>query len=357
VMLIIEIACHSFNYEVLMLGTMKLQDTGGTYIDHMFGAYFGLAVAYMLGPPGVEPEFGYTNDLFSMIGTLFLWIYWPSFVIGAAPADSDQQQYGMVNTILALASSTVCAFFLSSLLDEHKRFRPVDIQNATLAGGVAIGCTANLTMSGFGAIMIGCAAGLVSTFGFNKIMPWLEGMGVHDSCGVHNLHGMPSLIGALASVILAGFKGTGLHHDSAIYGIHRVNSMWWRQWIGAMLCVAFAITSGLITGAILNCLYPKEPRESRPFHDMHYWTVADDYGRSLYSELTNILGDKEGDVKDAMEQAMPEFSSHAGRRKHVATAAIMGVLPDAIENSRHGGGRPIPAVDRSAAASKLEEDA
>lgn len=58
VMAIIELVCHSFNYKVLMIGVMKLQDMGGTYIDHMFGAYFGLAVSYMLGKPKAEPEFG-----------------------------------------------------------------------------------------------------------------------------------------------------------------------------------------------------------------------------------------------------------------------------------------------------------
>jgi len=234
VMLIIEIACHSFNYVVLMLGTMKLVDMGGTYVDHMFGAYFGLSVAYVLGKPKSEPEFGYNNDLFAMIGTLFLWVYWPSFVIGAAPADSNQQQYGMVNTILALSSSTVCAFCLSSIMDEHGRFRPVDIQNATLAGGVAIGATANLTLSGFSAIMIGATSGLVSCYGFNRIMPFLEEtLGLHDTCGVHNLHGMPSIIGAIASVMIAAYKGMGITKDDAIYGSN-VKSQWCvRQWLSS----------------------------------------------------------------------------------------------------------------------------
>jgi ammonium transporter Rh len=292
-----------------------------------------------------------------MVGTLFLWIYWPSFVIGGDFADSNQQQYGMVNTILALASSTVCAFFLSSLLDANGRFRPVDVQNATLAGGVAIGCTANLTMSGFGAIMIGCAAGLVSCFGFNYAMPWLENnLGIHDTCGVHNLHGMPSVIGGLASVILAGYKGTDLAHDKAIYTNTLVNDQWWRQWIAIFLCMAFAIVSGLITGLIMKACYPEG--SSKPFHDDQYWTVADDYGRSLYSELTNILGDAESEVKDAMSNAMPEFSSHAGRRKVTDKPMIMGALPTAIENSQHGkrGYVPVNTASKSAAKSALDEE-
>lgn len=353
VMAMIELACHSFNYEVLMVGTMHIVDIGGTYIDHMFGAYFGLAVAYMLGKPKSEPEFGYSSDLFSIFGTLFLWIYWPSFVIGAATPDSDEQQYGMVNTILALASSTVCAFWLSSVLDSNGRFRPIDVQNATLAGGVAIGCTANLTMDGFGAVCIGGTAGLVSCLGFNFIMPFLENtLGIHDTCGVHNLHGLPSIIGAAASIILAAFKGTGHAHDTAIYGRNNVNDQWWYQSVGALLCIAFAITSGLITGAILNCMYNGNVRQAKFFHDDQYWCVADDYGRSLYSELTNILDDSDVEVKQAMQDAMPEWSAHSGRRRVQEKPMMMGVLPQAIENSQHGKSKLVPVTKEASAAAR-----
>ena len=54
---------------------------------HLFGAYYGLSASYMLSrkqgrPHGsAHPKNGsiYLNDVFSMAGTLFLWIYWPSF--------------------------------------------------------------------------------------------------------------------------------------------------------------------------------------------------------------------------------------------------------------------------------------
>ena len=51
---------------------------------------------------------------------------------GAACADSDQQQRAIVNTILALSSGTITAFFSSSFFNTKGQFRPVDIQNATL---------------------------------------------------------------------------------------------------------------------------------------------------------------------------------------------------------------------------------
>lgn len=32
----------------------------------------------------------------------------------------------------------------------------------------------------------------------------MSNMGIHDTCGVHNLHGLPGLFGGLLSVLLAG---------------------------------------------------------------------------------------------------------------------------------------------------------
>lgn len=67
----IELALHSVNYKVLM-GYLNVADMGGTYVDHMFGAYFGLTVAWVLGKPKGEPAMGSTPDIFSLIGTVSL---------------------------------------------------------------------------------------------------------------------------------------------------------------------------------------------------------------------------------------------------------------------------------------------
>lgn len=272
VMTIIELQFHSLNFKVLMTGLLNVCDMGGTYIDHMFGAYFGLAVAYMLGKPRTEPVLSNNADLFSLLGTLFLWVYWPSFVAGAANIDEMQQQRAIVNTILALSSSTVAAFWLSSVFSRDGRFRPVDLQNATLAGGVAIGATANLSITAFGALTIGIAAGLVSAFAYNVIQPKLEHYGVHDTCGIHNLHAIPSVIGALASVFVA-FRTVGVNQppDQEIYGpTHR--QQWWHQLVGIVVCISFAIASGCFTGKLLRSLSPNETNE---FHDNCYFVKVE----------------------------------------------------------------------------------
>jgi ammonium transporter Rh len=221
----------------------------------MFGAYFGLAVSYQFPSPPKEPDQGTVPDLLSLLGTLCLWIYWPSFVAGAAVADSQQQERAFVNTILALSSSTVLAFISSSYLNSrnNNHFRPADIQNATLAGGVAIGCTANLTMNSLCAVLIGSTAGIVSTIGYNFIQPYLEHHHhIHDTCGVHNLHAMPSLVGALASVVLAAYNSSnGMSHDADIYG-GTYEGQWWRQLAAIPVCITFAIVAGSLLGSFLR---------------------------------------------------------------------------------------------------------
>jgi len=267
---LIELALHALNAKCLMEGLMQVDDLGGTYAEHMFGAYFGLACAYALGKPSGSPVMGTVPDLFSLIGTLFLWIYWPSFVSGAAEPNSPGQEVALVNTILSLSASTIITFCLSNLFTHDGRFRPVDIQNATLAGGVAIGCSANLLTTPFGSILIGLIAGSVSCYGFNFIQPNLEkNFGLHDSCGIHNLHAMPSVIGALASIFVAG------------------PTMWFRQFFSIIVCVGFAVAAGFLTGYLVKPLggHDDGKTEIPEFHDQIYWEVAEDYNVDVASEV------------------------------------------------------------------------
>ena len=68
-------------------------------------------------------------------------------------------------------------------------------QNATLAGGVAIGSCCNLMVHPGGALIIGTIAGCVSTSGMHYGSPFLARVfKVHDVSSVHNLHGLPAII-------------------------------------------------------------------------------------------------------------------------------------------------------------------
>ncbi|KAI4462361.1 ammonium transporter [Holotrichia oblita] len=224
VMGFIEIIVFSANS---YLGTkiLKVVDAGDSIFVHAFGAYFGLAVSYVLGrknKTGLEEEeaqqeenqlegSSYTSDLFAMIGTVFLWMFWPSF--NSAELEGDQQMRAIINTYLSLTSCCVASFIVSSALSPDKKFDMVHVQNSTLAGGVAIGTSANLMLQPLGALSIGLNAGILSVLGYNLLTPILnKKFHIHDTCGVHNLHGMPAIMAGLAGAVMAGLATENDYH-------------------------------------------------------------------------------------------------------------------------------------------------
>lgn len=79
-------------------------------------------------------------------------------------AGGGQRQFLCVmNTILALLGSAISTFASSSAFSG--KFNMVHIQNATVAGGVAIGSAANLNFTPAGAVGVGVLAGVLSTAG------------------------------------------------------------------------------------------------------------------------------------------------------------------------------------------------
>ena len=63
-----------------------------------------------------------------MIGTLFLWIYWPSFNSATAGANEHR---AVVNTCLSLCGAVVTTFAMSNWL-EHGKISMVHVQNSAL---------------------------------------------------------------------------------------------------------------------------------------------------------------------------------------------------------------------------------
>jgi len=62
--------------------TRGFVDSAGSIVIHAFGAYFGLGLALALtrkGQRAIAVQSDETSDRFAMLGSMVLWIFWPSF--------------------------------------------------------------------------------------------------------------------------------------------------------------------------------------------------------------------------------------------------------------------------------------
>ena len=257
---ILEIIFYSINESIGVIHYQAV-DMGGSMYVHTFGAYFGLAVSYIitdyrkLENDREKEGSDKTSDTFAMIGTIFLWLFWPSF--NGALAVGNSQHRVVINTILSLTSSCMSAFAMSKFF--RKRFNMVDIQNATLAGGVAIGSSADLVIGPSFSLLIGMIAGIMSTIGYNKIQPYLyHNFHLHDTCGVNNLHGIPGIIGGISGAITASFTNNELYGDNiqnifpAMNGTRTNKGQGIFQFLALAITLGISIISGIFTGHLLN---------------------------------------------------------------------------------------------------------
>ncbi|MGE5422861.1 MAG: ammonium transporter [Ignavibacteriales bacterium] len=225
-------------------------DTGGSVLIHAFGAYFGLGVvantlARFEESPSCENDS--TSNQFALLGSMILWLFWPSFT--SAIVAPERVVLTAINTIFALCGATIATFIFSKLL--RGKIEIADIANAALAGGVAIGSICNMTNPGY-ALLIGVAAGAVSTLGYAVIAPKVESLikGT-DTCGVHNLHGMPGILGGFTGIIITGAAGV--------------------QIMGIVSTLIIAFIGGKVTGLIIDLLGTKE----MPYSDEEEFILTD----------------------------------------------------------------------------------
>ncbi|CAK8689087.1 unnamed protein product [Clavelina lepadiformis] len=288
VMAILEIVCYAVN-EFVIISLLQISDIGGSMVIHAFGAYFGLAVSLLHWRKELENHHKegtvYQSDIFAMIGTLFLFLFWPSF--NAAPAAGTfAGERAVINTLYSLSAATVMSFALSSAVDKDGKLSMVHIQNATLAGGVAAGSVANLRVGPLGALIVGASAGALSTVGYKYITPALQRtFKLHDTCGVHNLHGMPGVLSGLAAVVFARYSSNSAFRDmnelESIYPGFKASGFDFQQQAnmqiaGLAVTLGISIVGGLLTGLLLRAPFLDKLKSHALFDDDKNWLVDDD---------------------------------------------------------------------------------
>jgi len=304
-------------FQLLVLGTLevipyaimesiinlkfKAVDQGGSMLVHVFGCFFGLAVSFMLpqkhrmGASGSSPEENdedstYRTDFYSITGTAFMWVFFPSF--NGALAEGNAQSRAVVNTILCLAGSCTTTFYASKLLRGRYDQGPAclaaissgegklsmrDIQSATVAGGAAAASVAGQLMQPWVNIALGMLVAFIAVASHIHLQPLLLKYGVHDTTGVLSRHGLPGIVGAIFGIFGAAIVSMNEYGDSITTTFpERANgrsagiqaSM---QLAALGVSISVALVGGLFTGALLK-LPLFEPMRA-PFLDDPFWTI------------------------------------------------------------------------------------
>jgi ammonium transporter Rh len=208
-------------------------DTGGSIVIHAFGAIFGIFAAMSLSTKKqreTEITVDATSDRYAYLGSMILWVFWPSFCAALVPAAAIPAT--VVNVFLALCGSTIATYIASVSI--RGKINAADIVNAALAGGVAIGSTCDYA-SHTEAMIIGVVAGVISTVGFAVLKAKQEKIQkIVDTCGVTNLHGLPGIFGGLVAILVVDGIDAGA------------------QALGVAVTIVVAALSGLFSGKVIS---------------------------------------------------------------------------------------------------------
>ncbi|XP_038148329.1 ammonium transporter Rh type B [Cyprinodon tularosa] len=299
IMAIFEVTLFAVN-EFILLSLLGTRDAGGSMTIHTFGAYFGLMVTRVLYRPNLDKSKHknssvYHSDMFAMIGTIYLWMFWPSFN-SAITEHGDPQHRTAMNTYYSLAACTMSTYAMSSLTAHDGKLDMVHIQNAALAGGVAAGTAGEMMLTPFGSMIVGFLAGIISVLGFKYLSPILEEkLKIQDTCGVHNLHGMPGILGAIVGAVTAAAVPKDVYGDGlkkvfpdVASGSRDTSYQGGMQAISLAITLGIALLGGLIVGFILKLPVLGAPRDNACFEDNVYWEVPGEEHHHHQEELTTV---------------------------------------------------------------------
>jgi ammonium transporter Rh len=141
-----------------------------------------------------------------------------------------------------------------------------------------------LVVRPWAATVIGIFASAVSVWGYTVLMPILEKrICLFDTCGVHNLHGMPGLIGGITGAIASACVGDSVYGQNigAVYaarmpveegGLGRsAGEQAGIQLLALFITLAIAVTGGLFTGFVVQANVFQPPDVRGLFSDHVDW--------------------------------------------------------------------------------------
>ena len=265
-------------------------------------------------------------------------MYWPSF--NSALFTGAAQHRVQVNTVLAIAGSCLGAAFTARIL--MGKLEMEIILNATLAGGVAVGSSADLCWSPWIAMLIGVIGGIFSAIGFQKIGPYLsEKINLQDTCGVNSLHGMPGVLAALiSSIVLVASTEENFpisyfpaYNEDAIPAMtysEVVNKQALNQVLALIITLAISICAGLSGGWLCSLSTMQPPhalfRDDDHFHEMvhkypkSYLLGGDETyeaAKATFDQISKVLKQKRAELGGDADSAIDQLVNEIWNDRHI----------------------------------------
>ncbi|XP_070776272.1 rh blood group, D antigen [Enoplosus armatus] len=267
--LIALLEVSGFVLNAWLLQTLHVRLLNSIMLLHIFGAFFGLTLTWILYRRGSEQQFekekfDRKTGLFSMLGTVFLWMFWPSFNSVLVDDRTPGRKLGAVcSTYLALAVSAVTAAAVSGLSSPKGKLNPIHMQSCMLAGGVAVGVSMSVVHQPWEAMTIGFTAAVVSTIGFRYLkIHMLLAFQCHDTCTVLSTHGLPGLVGWLAHLLLQ-IKDCDDHTTAIRFAVFHICTL--------LITITLSLSMGIITGLLLKWNFWRPPQDKKCFDDQAFW--------------------------------------------------------------------------------------
>jgi len=206
-----------------------------------------------------------------MGGIIFVCAFIPSF--NAFFSVAELQASTVINTIIAVVSSIVTAAAGSYFIN-GQRFSPVDIQTASLTGGIALSSAHSMFLPAWASSFIGVViAVIILTLVHLSKYPGLSERVKIDHTHSFFRHGIPGILAAFCSmIVISAYTG------QTVYGVV-VNDIFTDnrsdqplfQLYGLLISVGIAAIGGLVAAVFLNTINRQVKPPRRPFVETHYW--------------------------------------------------------------------------------------
>lgn len=270
---VLETFFASFNY-FLCYKKIEAFDNGGSIYIFTFGSIFGIVMSIILfcreneyskitSNPHLNND--YYSNIFSFIGSLFIWLYFPSFntayiqVYESINSTEILRYRGIINTYLSMIGSVLSTFIVSPLIYNGK-LKIEHLLNASYVGGIIIGGCCTICSHAWAAILIGSLGGIITTLCLWKLKKIFQNCKLEDTLGIFHIFGIPGVLGGfLTSIFIGTFNKDSTWGNKPLLDILAKNNVSFSsqaglQIAGIFVTMALAGIFGIISGFIVNSM-------------------------------------------------------------------------------------------------------